>query len=64
MNDNAIGINAVLYTDSKIAQNTVIKKDSQDPGPRKSNCCKYLYRAEGVSLSSGRIGKVEIGQCQ
>ena len=32
MNDDAIGINAVLYTVSKIAQNTVINKESQDPG--------------------------------
>ena len=32
MNDDAMGINAFLYTVSKIAQKTVIKKDSQDPG--------------------------------
>ena len=63
MNDDAIGINAVLYTVSEIAQDTV-KKGLARSGARKSNCCKYLYRVEGVSLSSGHIGEVEIGQCQ
>ena len=48
MKDDTTGVNAFLYTVSKIAQNTVMKKvSSQDPGRVESKCRKNMYRVEG-----------------
>ena len=48
MKDDTTGVNAFLYTVSKIAQKTVMKKlNPQDPGRVESKCRKNMYRVEG-----------------
>lgn len=45
--DDAFGLNAFLYTVSKISQNTAMETELIRSGALKSNCRKNMYRAKG-----------------
>ncbi len=63
MND-AIGVNAFLYTVSKVALNTVMGIKSQDPGHVSRTAVKVYTKQKFAFPLLGRIEVVEIGQRQ